>query len=58
MLARVLDGDRLDHVELVFVPKAGAPITVEGNLSCTFKDGHPAVVRGIYRDVTETKAGG
>jgi two-component system, cell cycle sensor histidine kinase and response regulator CckA len=55
VLARVLDGDRLDHVELVFVPKAGAPITVEGNLSCTFKDGHPAVVRGIYRDVTERK---
>jgi two-component system cell cycle sensor histidine kinase/response regulator CckA len=55
VLARVLDGDRLDHVELVLVPKAGASITVEGNLSCTFKDGHPAVIRGIYRDVTERK---
>jgi PAS domain S-box-containing protein len=55
VLARVLDGERLDHVELIFVPKAGAPVTVEGNLSCTFKDGHPAVVRGIYRDVTERK---
>jgi two-component system, cell cycle sensor histidine kinase and response regulator CckA len=55
VLQRVLDGDRLDHVELIFVPRAGAPITVEGNLSCTFKDGHPAVVRGIYRDVTERK---
>ena len=55
VLTRVLDGDRLDHVELIFVPKAGAAITVEGNLSCTFKDGHPAVVRGIYRDVTERK---
>jgi two-component system, cell cycle sensor histidine kinase and response regulator CckA len=55
VLGRVLDGDRSDHVELVFVPKAGVPITVEGNLSCTFKDGHPAVVRGIYRDITERK---
>ena len=36
-------------------PRAGLPITVEGNLSCTFKDGRPSVVRGIYRDVTERK---
>ena len=55
VLRRVLGGERLDHVELVLVPKAGAPITVEGNLSCTFKDGRPSVVRGIYRDVTERK---
>ncbi len=55
VIERVLKGERLDHVELVFVPKVGAPITVEGNLSCTFKDGKPCVVRGIYRDVTERK---
>ncbi len=55
VIARVLAGERLDHVELVFVPKAGPPITVEGNLSCTFKDGGPPVIRGIYRDVTERK---
>ena len=52
---RVLKGERLDHVELVFVPKSGIPVTVEGNLSCTFKDGQPSVVRGIYRDITERK---
>jgi two-component system, cell cycle sensor histidine kinase and response regulator CckA len=52
---RVLRGERLDHVELVFVPKAGTAITVEGNLSCTFKDGFPSAVRGIYRDITERK---
>jgi two-component system cell cycle sensor histidine kinase/response regulator CckA len=55
VLGRVLAGERLDHVELVFVPQSGSPITVEGNLSCTFKDGQPSVVRGIYRDVTERK---
>jgi two-component system, cell cycle sensor histidine kinase and response regulator CckA len=55
VLERVLQGERLNHVELVFVPKAGTPITVEGNLSCTFKDGQPSVVRGIYRDITERK---
>jgi two-component system cell cycle sensor histidine kinase/response regulator CckA len=55
VLRRVLAGERLDHVELILVPKSGPPITVEGNLSCTFKDGWPAVVRGIYRDITERK---
>lgn len=55
VLERVLKGERLDHVELIFVPKSEPPITVEGNLSCTFKDGQPSVVRGIYRDVTERK---
>ena len=55
VLGQVLKGERLDHVELIFVPKAGTPITVEGNLSCTFKDGQPSVVRGIYRDITERK---
>jgi two-component system cell cycle sensor histidine kinase/response regulator CckA len=55
VVERVLHGERLDHVELILVPKAGTPITVEGNLSCTFKDGQPSVVRGIYRDVTERK---
>src|SRR3954471_4581243 len=52
---RVLRGERLDHVELVLLPKAGTPITVEGKLSCTFKDGVPSAVRGIYRDITERK---
>jgi nitrogen-specific signal transduction histidine kinase/CheY-like chemotaxis protein len=37
------------------MPKEGQAITVEGNLSCTFKDGQPLVVRGIYRDITERK---
>jgi two-component system, cell cycle sensor histidine kinase and response regulator CckA len=52
---QVLAGERVDHVELQLMPKEGALMTVEGNLSCTFKDGEPAVVRGIYRDVTERK---
>ena len=55
VIERVLAGERLDHVELVFVPRSGPPITVEGNLSCTFKDGSPSGIRGIYRDVTERK---
>ena len=53
VLSRVLAGERIDHVELHFIPKTRPPITVEANLSCTFKDGSPAVIRGIYRDVTQ-----
>jgi two-component system cell cycle sensor histidine kinase/response regulator CckA len=54
-LDRVLDGNRVDHVELILVPRSGTTLTVEANLSCTFKDGQPVTVRGICRDLTERK---
>jgi PAS domain S-box-containing protein len=53
--ARVLQGEAMAGVELDLVSSTGATITVEGNLSCTFKEGEPALLRGIYRDVTERK---
>jgi nitrogen-specific signal transduction histidine kinase/CheY-like chemotaxis protein len=37
------------------VTSSDSPITVEGNLSCTFENGRPVMLRGIYRDVTERK---
>ncbi|HEY7480571.1 MAG TPA: PAS domain S-box protein [Gemmatimonadales bacterium] len=55
VVARALTGETLTHVELVLVTAAGAPITVEGNLSCTVQDGRLLMLRGIYRDVTERK---
>ena len=55
VVERVLTGETLTHVELVLVTAAGTAITVEGNLSCTLGNGRPAVVRGIYRDITERK---
>jgi len=55
LVARALRGETLTHVELVLVTSAGVPITVEGNLSATRLDGQAAVLRGIYRDVTERK---
>jgi signal transduction histidine kinase len=39
----------------VLVTSSGAPITVEGNVSATFRHGRPEVLRGIYRDITERK---
>ena len=55
VVARALAGETLTHVELVLVTSGDTPITVEGNLSCTFQDGRPVMLRGIYRDVTERK---
>jgi two-component system cell cycle sensor histidine kinase/response regulator CckA len=55
LIERVLGGETLTHVELVFVTRGGGSITVEGNLSCTGANGRPAMIRGIYRDITERK---
>jgi PAS domain S-box-containing protein len=55
VVARALAGETLTHVELVLVTGRDVPITVEGNLSCTFQGGQPLLLRGIYRDVTERK---
>jgi PAS domain S-box-containing protein len=55
VVARALAGETLTHIELVLVTGRDTPITVEGNLSCTFQGGQPLLLRGIYRDVTERK---
>ena len=55
VVTRAQAGETLTHVELSLVTASGAPITVEGNISCTAVDGAPTRVRGIYRDVTERK---
>jgi PAS domain S-box-containing protein len=52
---RAVAGQNLNHVEVVLVALNGAPITVEGHLSCTVQDGRAVRLRGIYRDVTERK---
>ncbi len=51
----VLRGEMVDHVEAQFLTKAGETISVEGNVSCRFRDGKPISTRGIFRDVTERK---
>ncbi len=53
--ARALAGETLTHAELTFVTSEGIPVTVEGNISATFRDGVPVMLRGIYRDITERK---
>jgi two-component system, cell cycle sensor histidine kinase and response regulator CckA len=52
---RARAGETLGHVDLVLLTTAGAPLTLEGNISCTAGDAGPPRLRGIYRDVTERK---
>jgi PAS domain S-box-containing protein len=55
VVSRAQAGETLGHVDLVLLTAAGAPLTLEGNISCTSGDGGPPRLRGIYRDVTERK---
>jgi PAS domain S-box-containing protein len=55
VIQRVLEGETLRHVELVFLTAAGGTVMVEGNLSCHGGPTGPGMIRGIYRDVTERK---
>ncbi len=50
---RVSSGEKVDHVEAVFVAKSGRSIVVEGNINCSIVDGAPVATRGIFRDITE-----
>ncbi len=53
---RVLGGGRCTALEGDFVAQDGRRVTVEGNISCTRKEGQPAMVWGICRDITQRKA--
>ena len=53
---RVLGGGKGSALEGDFVAKNGRRVTVEGNISCTHKQGQPAMVWGICRDISQRKA--
>jgi len=55
MFGRVMSGEKLDHVEAMFVTKDGRTITVEGSSSCSMKEGKPVATRSIFRDISERK---
>ncbi len=52
---RVLQGERMDNVETIFVSKNGKQIFVEGNVNARFKDGKFYTTRAIFHDITERK---
>jgi PAS domain S-box-containing protein len=55
MLRRKLTGERVTAYELDIIAKDGHRVTVEVNSSLVLRDGVPAGVRGIARDITKRK---
>ena len=55
VFTRAVSGEKIDYFEAVFVTKDGRGITVEGNITCSFKDGKPTSARCIFHDITERK---
>ncbi len=54
--ARVLAGELLTDVALVFLTRDSRPVHVEGNFSCQFDaEGAPVSTRAILRDVTRRR---
>lgn len=53
---RALSGEKDANFEGDFRSKDGAAISVEGNITCTFKDGSPQLIWFICRDITQRKA--
>ncbi len=52
---RVITGERVDKIEVVFVTKNGQEIVVEGSVNCRFEGGKSIYTRGIFRDITDCK---
>ncbi len=55
LFAHAVAGEKIDYFEATFVTKDGREITVEGNITCSFKDGKPTSARGIFHDISERK---
>jgi PAS domain S-box-containing protein len=53
LFERVMAGERVDHLEAMFVTKEGKTIAVEGSAGGTVKDGEIVGTRGIFRDISE-----
>lgn len=52
---RILAGEKINPLEVGFTARDGSVVTVEGNMTCSFKDDEPVAVWGICRDITERK---
>ncbi|MDD2540808.1 MAG: PAS domain S-box protein [Desulfuromonadaceae bacterium] len=52
LFQRVMEGQEVSHVEVVFVSKDGRKITVEGSANCKFINGVPIATRSIFRDMS------
>ncbi len=55
VFTRAVAGERIDYFEATFITKDKRAIAVEGNITCSFKDGQPTSARGIFHDISERK---
>ena len=55
LFQRLMEGEDIGLVDVVFKSKEGCPIALEGRITVRFEDGKPAATRAIFRDVTERK---
>ncbi|HEY6333209.1 MAG TPA: PAS domain S-box protein, partial [Blastocatellia bacterium] len=51
----VRSGQKIDYFETMFLARDGTSITVEGNITCSLKDGKATSLRGIFRDISWRK---
>lgn len=52
---RVLDGEKLDNIEVTYLTKAGKSVYLAGSGNCSFRDGKPYLTRAIFHDVSLIK---
>ncbi len=55
LFQRVIAGEEVSGVEVLFISKQGVTIPVEGTANCKFENGKPVYTRGIFRDITERR---
>jgi PAS domain S-box-containing protein len=55
LFAKLMHGGHVVCADATFLAKDGRRVFVEGNLSCSFKDGKPVATRGFFRDITKRK---
>ena len=55
LFRRLIAGETVGRVEVLFVMKGGDLLPAEGSLTCRFENGKPVATRGIFRDVRERK---
>ncbi|MBL4624155.1 MAG: PAS domain S-box protein, partial [Flavobacteriales bacterium] len=55
VFSKILKGETVDRIEIIFNTKEGKEIIVEGNISCKLDEGIPVSTRGIFMDVTASR---
>ncbi|HEY9707194.1 MAG TPA: PAS domain S-box protein, partial [Oculatellaceae cyanobacterium] len=55
IFGRVMSGEMVNDIEVVFISKTGREIALEGSANCKFVDSKPIATRSIFRNITKRK---